>query len=97
MRRWFCFDNKKIFSKNTTATAIITNVRILRSEKSPQGISYNHYRISFRYTVQGKEYRGKQRIGWFYRCPQVGEKFSIHYDPDHPGRYAMRPLGPAVF
>lgn len=97
MRRWLSKKEEHIYSKNSTVTAVITGVRVLRTVKSPQGICYNHYRISFRYTVRDKEYRGTQRIGWFYRCPQVGEKFPIHYDPNHPGRYAVRPLGPAVY
>ena len=97
MRRWIGKNEEYIFSRNSVATAVITGVRVLRTEKSPQGISYNHYRITFRYTVEGKTYKGKQKIGWFYRHPRVGEKFPLYFDPSHPRRYAMRPLGPAVF
>ena len=96
MRKWFVKNEEYIFSRNTIATAVITGVRILRTEKSPQGIRYNHYRIAFRYTVDDRTYKGKRKIGWFYRQPRVGEKIPIYYDPKRPGKYAMRPLGPAI-
>ena len=47
--------------------------------------------VSFRYTVDGQTYTARTVLGWYARCPGVGEAVRVYYAPDRPERCALRP------
>ena len=45
---------------------------------------------AFRYTVDGQTYTARTVLGWYARCPGVGEAVRVYYAPDRPERCALR-------
>lgn len=54
---------------------------------SGDGAIYPHI-IHFTYTVESQRYTGKRFVHWNRRCPVKGEKLTVYYEPESPGRYA---------
>lgn len=50
---------------------------------------FSHY-ITFQYTVGHQTYQGKLFLNPYLRCPQMGEKITVYYDPEKPQNYACR-------
>ena len=55
---------------------------------SGDGAIYPHI-IHFTYTVGSQQYTGKRFVHWNRRCPVKGEKLTVYYEPEAPGRYAI--------
>lgn len=47
--------------------------------------------VAFRYTVDGREHTARTVLGWYARCPGVGETVRVFYDPDRPSRCTLQP------
>ena len=46
--------------------------------------------VQFRYQIDGQDYVGRDIVSWSHRCPAVGERVELHYDPRQPGRCVLR-------
>ena len=58
------------------------NTKVIR--KSPtDGAAFPH-RITFRYTVDGKEYMGSRVLAPSVTAPARGDQITVYYDPDAP-------------
>lgn len=55
---------------------------------SGDGAIYPHI-IHFTYTVGNRDYTGKRFVHWNLRCPVVGEKLTVYYEPETPEKYAI--------
>lgn len=102
--RIFGIGADKILAKNCPVTGSVTTVQksYLYVVKKPvrlyvndQNTLFSHY-ITFTYTVDNIPYKGKRFVSLRYRCPQVGEKIEVYYDPEKPENYACYTFGPAV-
>lgn len=45
--------------------------------------------IHFAYTVAGQTFCGKRYVNWNKRCPQKGEKLTVHFKKENPEKYAV--------
>lgn len=53
--------------------------------------------IYFTYTVDGVKYNGSRYVSWSSRCPGIGEKITVYYEPHSPAKYAVSSrFGPAL-
>lgn len=48
------------------------------------------YIITFAYTVDGTEYRGRRFVGPASDRPQEGQKITVYYETQNPGKYAVK-------
>ena len=67
-------------------------VRLYPNEKNTL---FSHY-ITFTYAVNGISYKGRLFVSLNHRCPQIGEKIDVYYDPEKPEHYACYAFGPAA-
>ena len=65
-----------------------TNTKPVRRHLA-DGARFPHS-VSFRYTVDGQTYTARTVLGWYARCPGVGEAVRVYYAPDRPERCALR-------
>lgn len=102
--RVFGIGSGKILVRNHPADGTITKIvqtgpqiktKAARLYASEQNTLYSHF-ITFEYTVNGISYQGTLYIHLRYRCPQLGERICVYYDPKKPERYACHPFGPRV-
>ena len=102
--RIFGLWEREILEKNccTKGTVTMVQTSFIHVVKKPVRISINpsntifsHF-ITFTYTVDGVNYKGKRYVDLIYRCPQKGEQIDIYYDPEKPQKYACYAFGPAV-
>ena len=102
--RVFSIGAGRILAKNCCTKGQVTMVQtsILHVVKKPvrlcvneENTIFSHY-ITFRYTVENIEYKGKLYVDLRYRCPQKGEYIDVYYDPEKPGNYACYGFGPGV-
>ena len=64
------------------------NTKVIR--KSPtDGAAFPH-RITFRYTVDGKEYMGSRVLAPSVTAPARGDRITVYYDPDAPEHCALQ-------
>ena len=98
----FSIGAKKVLAKNCSVDGTVTAVgnSYVHVVKKPVRLSINesntmfsHY-IFFTYTVDNTPYKGKLYVDLRYRCPQVGEKLEVFYDPENPAHYAFYHFGP---
>ena len=45
--------------------------------------------IHFTYCVSGQTYKGKRYVNWNKRCPVRDERIVVHYEREHPEKYAV--------
>ena len=94
----------RILAKNCSVETTVTAVRKsclyvvkkpVRLYVSESNTLFSHY-ITFFYRVDNIPYRGILFISPNHRCPAVGEKIDVYYDPEKPKNYACYSFGPAV-
>jgi len=90
---------RDIISRGHTAVGTVTDVktyRFLKVNTKPvrmgtlDGAAFPH-RITFRYSVAGREYRGSRVLAPSTGSPGVGAAITVYYDPDAPENFAVRP------
>ena len=75
-------NNDKMVSCTTLITGRVENCerQIVRHfRRHGAGWTEYFYKITYSYTVEGKEYKSMQRLTY-----SVGEHIDVHYDPDSP-------------
>lgn len=102
--RMFGIGSDKILAQDCHTAGTVTLVRDsaihvvkkpIRLYPNPSNTLYSHF-ITFAYTVDNQSYQGKLYVDLRYRCPQLGEKIEVYYDPRKPQNYACYAFGPGV-
>ena len=75
-----------VFSTRTCWWLKINSTPVRTS--SLDGAAFPHI-ISFRYVVDGVEYRGSRYVSWTTRCPVINETINVYYDLYKPSMYAV--------
>ena len=98
----FGFGAQKILEMNCAVSGTVTAVgnSYIHVVKKPVRLYVNesntmlsHY-IFFTYSANHISYKGKLYVDLRYRCPNVGEKIEVFFDPDNPAHYACCNFGP---
>lgn len=55
---------------------------------SMDGAAFPHI-ISFRYDVDGVEYKGSRYVSWTTRCPVINQVITVYFDVSNPSMYAV--------
>ena len=93
---------QKVLEKNCSVEGTVTAVgnSYIHVVKKPVRLYPNEsntllsHHIFFTYTVDNILYKGKLYVDLRYRCPKVGEKIEVFYDPENPDHYAFYHFGP---
>ncbi len=95
--RTFGHGEKHILAKKAAVPGTVTAVKTcwwMKVNQKPfrthslDGAAFPHM-VSFRYTVDGKDYTSRRFLNWTVRCPAVGGRVTVWFDPEAPARCAL--------
>ena len=90
---------KRLMEQGEQTTGTVTEVKTcwwLKVNTNPvrshmwDGALFPH-QITYRYTVDGREYPGKRIISPYAACPNKGDTLPVFYRPEQPERSTIQP------
>ena len=78
----------KLKMDNPETTKLVDSQKMLSRAHMWDGALFPH-RITYRYTVDGREYPGKRIISPYAACPRTGDSVQVCYDARYPERSAL--------
>lgn len=97
MKGWFGAGKRALVSAGHSTPGVVTQVKECRWLKvntkpvrrnSLDGAVFLH-RIFFQYSVDGVSYRGSRFVNWNLRCPGIGERVTVYFDPNAPQKHTV--------